>query len=58
MVAFSDFHHGQYKKSMMIIIKMTTLGKSWEKKNPYKCKDLLFLKLQQVFKEWANKITK
>lgn len=26
MVAFSDFHHGQYKKSM-IIIKMTT----WEK---------------------------
>ena len=28
MVAFSDFHHGQYKKSMMIIIKMTTLGKS------------------------------
>lgn len=26
MVAFSDFHHGQYKK-LLIIIKMTT----WEK---------------------------
>lgn len=57
MVAFSDFHHGQYKKSMMVIIKMTTREKL-RKKNPYKCKDLLFLKLQQVFKEWANKITK
>lgn len=57
MVAFSEFHHGQYKKSMMIIIKMTTREKLREK-NPYKCKDLLFLKLQQVFKEWANKITK
>ena len=33
MVAFSDFHHGQYKKSMMIIIKMTTQGKAEGKKS-------------------------
>ena len=33
MVAFSEFHHGQYKKSMMIIIKMTTREKLREKKS-------------------------
>lgn len=57
MVAYSDSHHGHYKKSMMIVIKMTILGDN-EEKNPYKCKNLLFLKFQQILRECKNKITK